>query len=135
MKEEIGEDKYSELFYKKKEIHENAMLQALDIRKFEIELYWKRAAYFWTFIAATFAGYFVLAGSTKFDDQEILLFFVNCLGLIFSFSWFLVNRGSKYWQENWEGHVDLLENIYMGPLYKTVIEKKRSHFLVHQDIT
>jgi hypothetical protein len=30
---------------------------ALDIRKFEIELYWKRATYFWTFIGATFAAY------------------------------------------------------------------------------
>ena len=30
---------------------------AADIRKFEIELYWKRATYYWTFIAAAFAGY------------------------------------------------------------------------------
>lgn len=37
-----------------------ALEQAHDIRKFEIDLYWKRAAYFWTFIAATFAGYFLL---------------------------------------------------------------------------
>ena len=29
---------------------EAALRAALDIRKFEIELYWRRAAYFWTFI-------------------------------------------------------------------------------------
>ena len=28
---------------------------ALDIRKFEIELYWKRTTYFWAFIASSFA--------------------------------------------------------------------------------
>jgi len=39
---------------------------ALEIRQFEIELYWKRATYFWTIIAATFAGYFTLATSDKF---------------------------------------------------------------------
>ena len=31
---------------------ETALEHALDIRKFEIELYWKRAAYVWAFIAA-----------------------------------------------------------------------------------
>jgi len=29
----------------------------LDIRKFEIDLYWKRATYFWAFIAASLTGY------------------------------------------------------------------------------
>jgi hypothetical protein len=32
----------------------DALKHALDIRKFEIELYWKRAAYFWTFIDLCF---------------------------------------------------------------------------------
>ena len=30
---------------------------ALEIRKFEIELYWKRATYFWAFITVAIAGY------------------------------------------------------------------------------
>ena len=29
-------------------------------------------------------------------------------------------RGSKYWQENWEKHVDYLENYSSGKLYKYV---------------
>ena len=41
-----------------------------------------------------------------------------CVGLVFSVSWSLANRGSKYWQDNWEQHVDLLENEVTGPLYK-----------------
>lgn len=34
-----------------------------------------------------------------------------------------VNKGSKYWQENWENHVDLLEDNVIGPLYKTIITR------------
>ena len=34
-----------------------ALRFALEIRKFEIELYWKRGTYFWAFIAVAFAAY------------------------------------------------------------------------------
>jgi hypothetical protein len=37
-----------------------ALAHALEIRRFEIELYWKRATYFWTFIAAAFAAYGII---------------------------------------------------------------------------
>lgn len=98
---------------------EEALKQALDIRKFEIDLYWKRASYFWTFIAAIFAGYFLVFKNSI--HQPSLLFLVSCLGFLFSLCWYLVNRGSKFWQNNWERHVDLLEDRMMGPLYKTVL--------------
>jgi hypothetical protein len=39
---------------------------------------------------------------------------------VFAFAWFLVNRGSKFWQNNWERHVDLLEEMTLGPLYTIV---------------
>src|SRR5437879_13922105 len=71
---------------------------ALEIRKFEIELYWKRATYFWTLIAATFAGFFALASQSSVS-HPILPFLLSCIGLVLSTSWYLVNRGSKYWQE------------------------------------
>jgi hypothetical protein len=95
-----------------------ALDYALDIRKFEIELYWKRATYFWAFIAAAFAGY---AWTYKTADSEpwLSMLFAS-LGLVFSFAWYLVNRGSKFWQSNWERHVDLLEDMTLGPLYKVV---------------
>ena len=96
---------------------EKAFDYALDIRKFEIELYWKRAAYFWTLIAASFAGYFALQSADP--KNPVLIFLVSCIGLILSLGWYLVNRGSKYWQENWERHVDVLESEVIGPLYKT----------------
>ena len=103
---------------------EKALTQALDIRKFEIELYWKRAAYFWTLIAAAFAGYVALLSKDEFADKEFIVLVVACLGLLFSFAWSCVNRGSKQWQENWENHVDMLEDDVIGPLYKTVLRRR-----------
>jgi hypothetical protein len=99
---------------------------ALDIRKFEISLYWQRAAYFWALIAATFAGYFAILSAEKLVDKGYLAYIVSCIGFIFSWAWFLVNTGSKYWQENWENHVDMLEDGVVGPLYKTILHRPSS---------
>ncbi|PFB50932.1 hypothetical protein CN396_01725 [Bacillus thuringiensis] len=98
--------------------------QALDIRKFEIDMYWKRATYFWTIIGVIFAGYFLLMKDDVVSKHPTLILLLNCIGFIFSLSWYLVNRGSKYWQNNWEKHVDLLEDKVTGPLYKIVIEDR-----------
>lgn len=105
---------------------DKALELALDIRKFEIDLYWKRTAYFWAFIAATFAGYasFMSSGNKDFSV------FISCFGIVLSFAWVCVNKGSKYWQENWEAHVDVLEDEKLGALYKTVLSKKdKSSFM------
>lgn len=102
----------------------NALTQVLDIRKFEIELYWKRATYFWTFIAAALAGFVAVQASSatnKFDLSVV----ISCLGIVFSVGWFCVNRGSKHWQENWENHLDMLEDEELGPLYKVVITRAK----------
>jgi hypothetical protein len=96
-----------------------ALALALDIRKFEIDLYWKRATYFWAFIAAAFAGY-ALTYKSSTDHEPWLSLLFSSLGLVFGFAWYLVNRGSKFWQNNWERHVDLLEDMTLGPLYKVV---------------
>lgn len=118
---QISEDEYRISFRGKEE---EALRYALDIRKFEIELYWKRATYFWTFIGASLAGYIAVQ---SFEDQvrQDLSVILSCLGLVFSFAWALVNRGSKFWQENWEKHVDMLEDSVTGPLYKTVLSRNR----------
>jgi hypothetical protein len=108
-----------------KALREEAFKNAHDIRKFEIELYWKRATYFWTIIAAAFAGYFSLEKGAPASSQSI----VASLGLILSVAWYLVSRGSKFWQENWERHLDLLEDEQTGPLHKTVINQDSHWFL------
>jgi hypothetical protein len=102
---------------------EKALEHALDIRKFEIGLYWQRAAYFWALIAVAFAGYFAILSAEHLEEKEYLAYIISCIGLLFTWAWFLANRGSKYWQENWENHVDMLEDEITGPLYKTVLHR------------
>lgn len=119
--EEITPEQYDSAF-KGKEAE--ALKHALDIRKFEIELYWKRATYFWTFIGATMAGFLAIQASTAENKQDLAVI-LACLGMVFSFGWVLVNRGSKFWQENWEKHVDVLEDSVTGPLYKIVMSRNK----------
>jgi hypothetical protein len=104
---------------------ERALKLALDIRKFEIELYWKRATYFWAFLAVILAGYatVLVAKDTLPQIKLDALLVISCLGIVFSLAWHFVNQGSKFWQENWENHVDLLEDEVNGPLYKTVMSR------------
>lgn len=101
---------------------------AWSIRNFEIEMYWKRANYFWAFLASTFIGYFALVNSEnyrKFDRfNHVEIYFIVCIGFILSIAWILTNKGSKSWQRHWEIHVDLLEDNFTGPLYKTVYPTK-----------
>ena len=100
-----------------------ALERAWQNRDFEIDKYWSRAAYFWAFIASAFAGYISTANSDNLKKFPELPFIIICLGLVFSVAWLLVNIGSKKWQENWEKHIDMLEDEVTGPLYKTVLNK------------
>ncbi|QWF70402.1 hypothetical protein KEF85_13820 [Methylomonas paludis] len=50
-----------------------ALTNALDTRKFEIELYWKRATYFWTFIGVIFGGYALVFTKMESPGREDLL--------------------------------------------------------------
>jgi small-conductance mechanosensitive channel len=101
---------------------------SLDIRKFEIELYWKRAGYFWLLLAALAAslGVVLTAGSDQVlpnSRRETIGLFISCAATVLSICWMVVNRASKSWQRNWEFQVDALEDAVIGPLYKTVMYK------------
>ena len=142
-----------------------ALSYAMEIRKFEIELCWKRAVYFFSLLAALFIAYGALINSDssidsceilllsvdvresvdisdfcnedKYAEKNIFLFIVTCLGIVVSAGWHCVNRGSKYWQSNWELHVEALENSVVGPLYKTtatVLDKKRFPSLSNEEM-
>lgn len=54
------EQQYFELFDK---CPDKALQIAVENRRFEIELYWKRATYFWTLLAAVFVGFFAMQSS------------------------------------------------------------------------
>lgn len=96
---------------------------ALDIRKFEIELYWKRTTFFWAFLVAIYTAYFYICKNC--GDNSAYLILVSFLASCFSFLWYLSNRGSKFWQENWEAHVSALEDNEIGPLFKTIKKNKK----------
>lgn len=109
-----------------KEKAPEALKNAKDNRELEINLYWRRAAYFWVFISLIWTLFGKIVLDMKIMDieqpmeelQTAVLYFVSCVGLFLSYAWFLVNKGSKYWQENWEYQIDYLENSIMGPSYK-----------------
>lgn len=101
--------------------------KALDIRKFEINLFWRRTGYFWGITLVFLSGYFLLKTSdvnTITYSHRLLPLILTSIGIVTTMAWYLVNRGSKFWQENWERHVDMLEDSVIGPLYKTTIQRK-----------
>jgi len=114
-------ENYQEDFISNEKIREKALNYALDIRKFEIELYWKRAIYFWAFIATIFAAYFTIQNLGNSNKEMSII--ISLSGLILSYGWLCVNKGSKQWVENWENHVYMLEDKEIGPLYKVTLSQ------------
>lgn len=98
--------------------------KAWENRNYEIDKFWSRGLYFWGFIAATFIAYTAIITSNNDRLKEITTWGIDisilALGVILSLAWLLVIKGSKRWQENWEKHIDYLENFVSGPIYKTV---------------
>jgi hypothetical protein len=103
--------------------------KAYDIRKFEIEMYWKRATYFWGFIAVSYT-LFVLLNTSKINVEKkelaTLQLLVTSLGLIFSYGWYIVNRGSKFWTKNWHEIIDFLEGLIKRPFHRLKMSSENS---------
>lgn len=96
---------------------------AMNVRKFEIEMYWKRTAFFWAFIVSIYTAFFFLLTKQKSDEYAIYLVGLSFLAIVFSIAWIFANKGSKFWQENWEQHVSLLES---EPLYDVFLNSKET---------
>ena len=96
--------------------------RAEEIRRFEINLYWRRTTYCWTLIAAAFVAFFGILSANGLDRSVKLLiaFVVANVGFVFSIGWYFINRGSKFWQQNWETQVDILEKNLGENLYRSV---------------
>ncbi|MBJ8825981.1 hypothetical protein I5402_20885 [Citrobacter freundii] len=97
-----------------------ALDKAHDIRKFEIELYWKRATYFFAFFTVITAAFGYLFTSEKYS---LFAPGVSIIGIVLSICFIYVNKGSKYWQCNWEYLIDKLEVYITGNLYKVYFFK------------
>ena len=85
--------------------------KVLELRRFEIENFWKRTLFFWGTIAFIYAGYF----NANLKNYQIVIPLIGLLfNIIFSFS----IRGSKYWQEHWEEMAVIYENELNFILFK-----------------
>lgn len=98
----------------------------LELRKFEIENFWKRTLFFWGTIAIVLAGYF----GSKVDEKYLI--FISLIGLLYNVIFSLSVRGSKYWQEHWETMAVIYENELDFDLFKSetsnLIYKNSKHF-------
>lgn len=93
---------------------------AIDNRKLEIELLWKRTVIFWGFISILFVALYKISPQARFA--------LSWIGLVFSFLWTWVNKGSKSWQQSWEIKTEyFIREIYKYDyLYKKAHEDKNS---------
>lgn len=123
-----SKEEYDKLFPTEKGERARLLKIAMDVRKFEIEMYWKRTAFFWAFIVSIYTAFFFLLTSQDKDEYSIYLVGLSFLAVIFSIAWIFANKGSKFWQENWEQHVGLLED---EPLYDVFLNPKEVGSWVH----
>jgi hypothetical protein len=127
-------NKYNSIPPKAMKRIEEAYKKSWECRNFEIDKFWTRSAFFWGFIALIFTGYISLitnGDKSSYTKIEYLDFYFMLLGFLFSLAWLLVIKGSKAWQENWEAHIDYLEDYISGPLYKTVwLSKQYKYYSV-----
>lgn len=98
-----------------------ALARAHHLRHFEIENYWRRATYAWAFQAAA-----LVALGFALDKNADLTGAATALGALAALAATLTARGSRFWQRNWEAHVDLLETAFEGRLMQTVIDRQNS---------
>lgn len=130
----------------KNTLQSNAYKTAIKTRQFEIELFWKRALFFFGFITASFTAYWKVYEFAKKKENllfienicadnitritvnpnsdidssyKLILIFISIVIFILCAVFNCSCRGSKFWQENWEFHIDYLEDEISGKLYKT----------------
>lgn len=128
----FGDSSSEDGVYRKDSRLAKAYEVALDIRKFEIDLYWKRSGSFWLLVGAIAAALgLLLSGKAESSSgilsqrgREIVCCLLCFSGATICYAWGLVNKGSKFWQRNWEYQVGILEQEVVGPLYKTVFSAK-----------
>lgn len=126
MKKGISANEYLDILGQDNKTDWEELLKiAMETRKFEIELYWKRASYFWLFVAAFFAAYYgTLPNVSQTSGYRIENILLTIGGYALSLSWFYANRGSKYWQENWEKHITVLSEHLKMPIFDLLKSNK-----------
>ncbi|MEQ9206546.1 MAG: hypothetical protein RLN78_04200 [Phycisphaerales bacterium] len=82
---------------------------ANDNRKNEIELLWKRSAFYWGFIAIVFAGYGILL-----NTNAAFAIIVASFGVTSSACWYMANSAGAFWQKVWEQNIISDEIAILG---------------------
>lgn len=108
--------------------------KAHDIRKFEIDLYWKRTTYIWTLVAAliTICGvaittlYKIKGEPEKMASLLIGTDAIAIFGSVVTITSSKILKSGEYWQKNWEFHVNILEPFFSGSLYSTHLYDNKS---------
>ncbi|NKI75762.1 hypothetical protein Dpoa2040_003076 [Dickeya sp. CFBP 2040] len=100
--------------------------KAHTIRNIEIDLYWKRATYCWTLIAAllTICGLLLsVYFKPEVDNRdEKILFVIGAFAILGVFVTIIcqsIVRSGEYWKKNWETHISMLEPLFSGRIYST----------------
>ena len=110
---ETKSDKLKSDFKKMKDNYGiNIYEKIFELRKFEIENFWKRTLFFWGTITIIYAGYF----SASLGHFQII---ITLIGVLFNIVFSLSTRGSKYWQEHWESIAVVYENELDFKLFRT----------------
>jgi hypothetical protein len=106
-----------------------ALERAHKVRELEIELYWKRATYFWAFQVVAFATLGLLLRGEEPPSSEAVLA-TAALGTFTAVAGYLIARGSKFWQDSWEAHVDMLEPADEARLSQVIVLREAPQFSV-----
>ena len=111
---------------------ELAYKEVCETRRFEIQMYWHRAAYFWAFIVSIYTAFFFISGNDgdQIASKEIIKLALAFLGFVFCLGFYFSNKGSKVWQENWEILEGLLEDEVSIKLYKTFYYDAKNNYSV-----
>lgn len=131
MKEGLSSEEYLNKLDKTK--WADMLKVAMEVRQFEISLYWKRANYFWLFVSLCFIAYYHTAYQASYSWTSVVENLLSAVGgYILSLGWFFANRGSKYWQENWEQHIAVLSKQLGIPVFELL---KSNHSDVSKLVT
>ena len=130
-------DKYLKKVFDTKTPDKDKVIAALnhahETRRFEISLYWQRSLFFWGFMLTFFSGYFLLYTETEDEITfavATMLSGLSLVGMFTAYAWYYLAKGAKTWQENWELHIDFLEDEITGKLHKTPLGKKGNFYSI-----
>ena len=60
------------------------------------------------------------AALERFAQWNLVTVALSVLGVLTAFANYFSALGSKFWQENWENHINMLEDEFEGGLHKTI---------------